>query len=220
MWYWEDSFLFQEQIILSIMLVGSWLLDSAPASPHIMASLFWLWNMYKRLECWQRKKKPWLWKRSSSYQNEQRETILKKKMRLVWNYERPQLHSTNPEKPVEQFRWNWRMVPWDPPAPGAVPSGDGGKYDSKWPGPRWAFEGQSLLGSVRRVGSFYVPLNYLVSSGIDLTEYRLTHGFIVTIVSPSHPWVLYLQVQQTSDQKYWGKKLRKFQNAKLAYAGH
>ena len=31
--------------------------------------------------------------------------------------ERPQLHSTNPEKPIEQFRWNWRMVPWDLPAP-------------------------------------------------------------------------------------------------------
>lgn len=94
-------------------------------------------------------------------------------------------------------------------------SGDSGKYDSKWPGPRWAFEGQSLLGSVRRVGSFYVPLNYLVISGIDLTEYRLTHGFIVTIVSPPYPWVLYLQVQQTSGQKFGEKNYGKFKMQNL-----
>ena len=100
-------------------------------------------------------------------------------------------------------------------------SGDGGKYDCEWPGPRWAFEGQSLLDSVRRVGFFYVSLNYLVSSRTDLTEYRFTYCFIVTIVSPPYPWVLYLQIQQTSDQKYWVKKnYRKFQNAKLAYAAH
>ena len=96
-----------------------------------------------------------------------------------------------------------------------VSSGDSGKYDSKWPGPRWAFEGQSLLGSVRRVGSFYVPLNYLVISGIDLTEYRLTHGFIVTIVSPPYPWVLYLQVQQTSGQKFGEKNYGKFKMQNL-----
>lgn len=49
--------------------------------------------------------------------------------------------------------------------------GDDGKYNSEGPGLRWVVEGEHLLDSVR---PFYLPLNYLVRSRIDMTGYSLT----------------------------------------------
>lgn len=62
-------------------------------------------------------------------------------------------------------------MPWDPHTAFQLEDGDDGKYNSEGPGLRWVVEGEHLLDSVR---PFYLPLNYLVRSRIDMTGYSLT----------------------------------------------